>query len=94
MKLIRDLVPEKKRAEGENPKVHIATDDEFKHLLVSKLIEEAHEYRLKPSAEELGDILEVVHALAEQYGGFEQVDKLRKKKAAERGTFSKKIVLE
>ena len=94
MKLIRDNVPEIMKAKGETPKTHIADEEEYKRLLIAKLIEEAHEYRLKPSAEELGDVLEVVHALAEQYGGFERVDEVRKKKTAERGNFSKRIVLE
>ncbi len=94
MKLIRDKIPEIMKSKGETPKTHIAAEEEFKHLLVMKLIEESHEYKLKPSAEELGDVLEVVHALAEQYGGFEKVDEVRRKKAAERGNFSKKIVLD
>jgi len=94
MKLVRDKIPEIMKAKGENPKTHIAAEDEFRHLLIMKLIEECHEYKLKPSAEELGDILEVVHALAEQYGGFEKVDDVRKKKSAERGSFTKKIVLD
>ncbi len=94
MKLIRDRIPEIMKADGKNPKTHIAADEEFRHLLVMKLVEEAHEFKLKPSAEELGDVLEVVHAIAEQYGGFEKVDEVRKKKAVERGSFSKKFVLE
>ncbi len=94
MKLIRDKVPEIMKAKGEMPKTHVAGDEEYARLLIAKLIEEAHEYRLKPSAEELGDILEVVHALAQQYGGFEKVDDVRKKKTAERGNFSQKIVLD
>lgn len=93
MKLIRDKIPEIMKAKGENPKTHIAGEDEFRHLLIMKLIEEAHEYKLKPSADELGDILEVVHAISEQYGGFDKVNEVRKKKTAERGNFSKKIVL-
>jgi predicted house-cleaning noncanonical NTP pyrophosphatase (MazG superfamily) len=94
MKLIRDKVPEIMKSKGESPKTHLASDEEFKHLLVMKLIEEAHEFKLKPSAEELGDVLEVVHAISQQYGGFDKVDEVRKKKAAERGSFSKRIVLE
>ncbi len=94
MKLIRDKVPEIMKAKGESPKTHIASEDEFKHLLVMKLIEEAHEFKLKPSAEELGDVLEVVNAISQQYGGFDKVDEVRKKKSAERGSFSKRIVLD
>jgi len=94
MKLIRDKVQEIMKSKGENPKTHVASEEEFKHLLIMKLIEEAHEFKLKPSAEELGDVLEVVHAISQQYGGFEKVDEIRKKKAAERGSFSKRIVLE
>ncbi len=82
------------KADGKNPQTHIADEEEYKRLLIAKLIEEAHEYRLKPSAEELGDILEVVHALSEQYGGFDKVDETRKKKTSERGNFSNRIVLD
>jgi predicted house-cleaning noncanonical NTP pyrophosphatase (MazG superfamily) len=94
MKLIRDKVPEIMKADGKNSQIHIAGDEEFKRLLISKLIEEAMEYKLKPSAEELGDILEVVHALAQQHGGFDKVEEVRKKKTSERGNFSKRIVLD
>jgi predicted house-cleaning noncanonical NTP pyrophosphatase (MazG superfamily) len=94
MKLIRDKIPEIMKAKGETPKTHIAADEEYARLLIAKLIEEALEYKLQPSAEELGDILEVVHALASQYGGFEKVDEVRKKKTSERGNFSKRIVLD
>lgn len=94
MKLIRDKVPEIMKADGKNPQTHIAGDEEFKRLLIAKLVEEALEYKLKPSADELGDILEVVNALALQYGGFENVDEVRKKKTSERGNFSKRIVLD
>jgi predicted house-cleaning noncanonical NTP pyrophosphatase (MazG superfamily) len=94
MKLIRDKVPEIMKADGKIPQTHIADEQEFKRLLIAKLVEEAMEYKLKPSADELGDILEVVHALSQQYGGFEKVDEVRRKKTSERGSFSKRIVLD
>lgn len=94
MKLIRDKVPELMKADGKNPQTHIAGEEEYKRLLIAKLIEEALEYKSKPSAEELGDILEVARALSIQYGGFEKVDEVRKKKTSERGDFSKRIVLD
>lgn len=94
MKLIRDKIPEIAKAKGEVMKLHVASEDEYSRLLVAKLIEEAHEYRLKPSAEELADILEVARALSVQFGGIDVVEKIREKKASERGGFSKKIVLE
>ena len=95
MKLVRDKIPEIMQADGKTPKTHIADKEEFQRLLVSKLVEEVHEFRLKPSAEELADILEVVHTLSnELYDGMDKVEEVRKKKAAERGGFSKKIVLE
>lgn len=94
MKLIRDRVPEIMEKDGKVAKTHVASDDEFRHLLVMKLIEEAHEFKLKPSVDELGDVLEVIHALSEQYGGFVKVDDARIRKSAERGNFSKRIVLD
>jgi len=94
MKLVRDKIPEIMNKDGKVAKTHIATEEEFQHLLIMKLIEEAHEFKLKPSAEELGDVLEVVHAISKEYGGFEKVDEVRKKKAVERGSFTKRIVLD
>jgi len=94
MKLIRDKIPEIAKAKGEVMKVHLASDEEFARLLIAKLVEEAAEFRLKPSVEELADVLEVVRALSLQFGGMSEVEKAREKKADERGVFSKKIILE
>lgn len=94
MKLVRDRIPEIIRADGKEPKTHIANEEEFKQLIVSKLVEEVFEFKKEPSAEELADILEVIHTLAAEHGGISHIEEVRKKKAVERGGFSKHIVLE
>lgn len=93
MKLVRDRIPELIAQKEAPPITHIATDAEFRRALAEKLLEEANEFYLSPSPEELADVLEVVNALAELHGGKSAIEALREKKAVERGTFTKKIIL-
>jgi predicted house-cleaning noncanonical NTP pyrophosphatase (MazG superfamily) len=63
--------------------------------LKEKLREEVKEFLKRPNREELSDILEVIYAICD----FKKIDKkglekLRKKKAKERGEFKKKIILD
>jgi predicted house-cleaning noncanonical NTP pyrophosphatase (MazG superfamily) len=94
-KLVRDKIPEIMRAAGKkNFQVHEAGNAEYIAALLAKLHEEINEYDQDHSPEELADILEVVHALADQcYGGFSAVEQIRQQKAKERGGFSKKIIV-
>lgn len=63
-------------------------------MLDAKLDEELAEYHQDQNLEELADLLEVVYATAVARGySVEELESLRKKKAAERGGFSKKILL-
>jgi len=92
LKLVRDRIPEIIRKNGKSPATHIASEQEFRHALAEKLLEEAREFQGNPSAEELADVLEVTRALAELHGK-DLVEAVRKKKAEERGTFTKRIIL-
>lgn len=95
MKLIRDNVPEIVAKSGKRAVTHIADEAEYKKLLVQKLQEEVDEYKNVPHAEELADIVEVVHALAAQHGKTPaDIEQIRKDKAEKRGAFSKKIILD
>jgi predicted house-cleaning noncanonical NTP pyrophosphatase (MazG superfamily) len=60
---------------------------------VEKIIEEASELKPQPSKEEIADVLEATYSLI-KFEGFslDEIEKIRKKKAEERGSFDKKII--
>ena len=92
---MRDRVIEKKVSEGEKPAYHIASDEEYWQMLKLKLREEAAEFAAMEKQEELADVLEVMHAIAEfKKISFEEIEKTRLEKKNEKGGFSKKIILE
>lgn len=94
-KLVRDDIPEIIEANGETPVTHVADDAEYERRLLDKLDEEVQEYREDKELQELGDILEVVHALRQHHGvSREELEQLRESKADERGRFDEGIVLE
>ncbi|XVH32066.1 nucleoside triphosphate pyrophosphohydrolase [Haloferacaceae archaeon DSL9] len=94
-KLVRDAIPTIIRDDGVTPITHTVEGEEYRVRLAAKLVEEAREFRDEPSAAELGDVLEVVDAI---YGAFDfdpgRVADLREEKAAARGRFEDRIVLE
>lgn len=94
-KLIRDRIPEIIQAKGQTAKIHQADDLEFREKLHQKLSEECQEFLSEPSKEELADIFEVVSALCDLHGWtLAEIDQVRQKKLAERGGFTKKIILD
>jgi predicted house-cleaning noncanonical NTP pyrophosphatase (MazG superfamily) len=94
-KLVRDWIPDIIKAEGSIPKTHRATTKEYANKLDRKLKEETDEYLKSGKLAELADILEVVYAIsALKKTGIRKLETMRKKKAAARGTFRKRIVLE
>ena len=93
-KLVRDRIPEIIKRNGENPDSRIAGEEAFLSLLQKKLLEESSEFSMKPGAEELSDVLEVVLALAGELGmTWEELEKAGGRKRAERGGFSGRVVL-
>jgi len=94
-KLVRDKTSEYIRKKGQNPKTHIANDAEYWQKLKDKLIEEAEEFKKDESIEEFTDLLEVTDAIAE-YKKFDriEIEKVKNKKADERGKFREKIILD
>ena len=91
-KLVRDRIPEIIAAQGEKPIFRVMDNREYTVGLEKKLEEEVAEYLESKEIEELADVLEVLYALCEGHS----VDELRKvyeKKRAERGGFSKRILL-
>ena len=94
-KLVRDLIPDIIRRRGTEPRFRLASQDEYIAKLREKLQEEVNEYLESGSSEELADIQEVVHALGALAGhGPEHLENLRAAKAAERGGFTERIILE
>ncbi|MFB7177664.1 hypothetical protein ACFCYI_08175 [Streptomyces sp. NPDC056257] len=95
-KLVRDLIPQIIRASGAEPMVYVAGPEEYRERLRHKLSEEVAEFLTaddSAAAEELADILEVVHALALDLGLTpSRLEERRAQKAASRGGFAGKIV--
>ena len=93
-KLVRDKIPDIIRAEGKEPLIRQAAEDEMPHLLLAKISEEVEEYRQTGNVEELVDILEVLKALVAVQGlNWDDFEKLLNKKRALRGAFEKSIYL-
>ncbi len=94
-KLVRDKIPEYIRNKGGNPITHIADDAEYWQKLKEKLLEELEEFKKEENIEEFADLLEVVDAIAD-YKKFDrkEIEKVRNKKAVERGRFEDKIILD
>lgn len=95
MKLVRDKIPQIIAADGKKANIRELGDKEYRKELIKKLQEEAKELAENPSGEELADIKELIIAIRESLkihaGTLEDV---RRKKAADRGRFKKKIFLE
>ena len=94
-KLVRDDIPEIVEENGQTPIAREAGDEEYAGLLGEKLVEEAREFRESGDLEELADVLAVVDAVREHRGVPEATLRdLEAEKAAERGRFEERIVLE
>ena len=94
-KLVRDKIPEYISKKGGTPITHIADDGEYQQKLKEKLIEEIEEFKKDENIEEFADLLEVIEAIAD-YKKFDrnEVEKVKEKKAVERGRFKDRIILD
>ncbi|WP_436923761.1 nucleoside triphosphate pyrophosphohydrolase [Halosimplex amylolyticum] len=94
-KLVRDEIPRIIRENGEEPVFREASCEEYLERLHEKLDEEVAEFHDDPSAGELADVLAVIDALGECHGlEDEEVERVRREKADERGEFDDGVVLE
>jgi predicted house-cleaning noncanonical NTP pyrophosphatase (MazG superfamily) len=97
-KLVRDRIPEVISKSGKQSVTRILNDDEYKLELQKKLGEEILEYIEaaddNSAIEELADLLELIHVASELHGSnVQQLERVRQKKAKERGAFKDKIFL-
>lgn len=93
-KLVRDRIPELVRANGGEPVTEIADAERYAELLREKLTEEVAEFLESGEVEELADVMEVLHALAQAAGTSPaELERVRAAKAAERGGFATRTVL-
>jgi len=93
-KLVRDKIPDILKSKGLDPKWKTVADDELAKALGEKLVEEAQEFSLDGSIEELADVLEVVTAIVARNGwSMAQLLAEMDRKTQERGAFEGGVVL-
>ncbi|WP_066371874.1 nucleoside triphosphate pyrophosphohydrolase [Neobacillus fumarioli] len=97
-KLVRDKIPQIIEAGGKTFAMRTLSGEEYRQELRKKSFEELEEYMNAKddvtAVEELADLLEIIHALAECHGAtIEQVEAVRAEKAEKRGGFQEKIFL-
>jgi predicted house-cleaning noncanonical NTP pyrophosphatase (MazG superfamily) len=98
-KLVRDRIPEIIRGGGSTCHVVTLSEHEYRHALLTKLVEEAAEAREAVDAAdhlltELADLYEVIDALVAAYGlDPQEVTRVRAERRAERGGFEQRICL-
>jgi predicted house-cleaning noncanonical NTP pyrophosphatase (MazG superfamily) len=96
MKLVRDRIPDLAAGAGQPGAFHQATEAEYSRLLRAKLLEEAAEAATAAPAgllEELGDVLQVLYALASQ-AGLEpaEIECARARKTRTTGAFTRRVI--
>jgi predicted house-cleaning noncanonical NTP pyrophosphatase (MazG superfamily) len=96
VKLVRDRIPELAAAAGQPGGFHEASPAEFALWLRAKLLEEAYEAATaSPTslAEELGDVLQILYALAELAGlAAAEIECARARKARTHGAYTHRIL--
>lgn len=97
-KLVRDRIPEIIESTGKKFATRTLNEEEYITELKKKSFEELQEYmqatNQADAIEELADLLEIMHALAEYHSSsMEEVEKVRQEKASKRGGFKEKIFL-
>lgn len=93
-KLVRDHIPDIIQSAGKKCTTEILSDENYLRMIDAKLDEELAEYHESGSIEELADLLEVIYAAASARGSSpEELEGVRVRKAHERGSFNRKILL-
>ena len=93
-KLIRDKIPDVISAGGGTSTTRELSSEEYIAALDEKLNEELAEYQCDKNIEELADLIEVIYAVTKARGySLEELERVRKKKVDERGSFDKRLFL-
>jgi len=94
-KLVRDGIPEYIQRKGGMPIFYVADEKEYWERLKEKLGEEVSEFAKSEKMEEIADVFEVLEAVCD-YKKFDMADvrSVKNEKAAERGKFKNKIILD
>ncbi|MDZ5473268.1 nucleoside triphosphate pyrophosphohydrolase [Bacillus sp. 31A1R] len=97
-KLVRDSIPQEIEEAGKKFTTRVLDQQEYIKELKKKSFEELEEYvnttNQEDALEELADILEIIHSLAEYHGvSIDKLEEIRQRKAAKRGGFKDKIFL-
>lgn len=93
-KLVRDRIPEILEANGQQPKVRVATGQELDLLLRKKIVEESTELLESGKTEEIADVLEAIESLIQiREIASGSLQELRLQKRRKRGGFTKGYVI-
>jgi predicted house-cleaning noncanonical NTP pyrophosphatase (MazG superfamily) len=97
-KLVRDRIPEIIEADGHYAVTRVVEGQEYREVLLAKLVEEAREAEASPAGElsaELADVWEVLHSLLEALSiTASELEELAAAKRAKRGGFGARVFLE
>lgn len=97
-KLVRDKIVESQIASGTKPHYRLLTNDEHKHELVNKIIEEAREITEANSdevANEIADVQQAIDDLIEKLNLTKQdIDKAQKIKRDKSGAFKRGVYID
>lgn len=93
-KLVRDYIPKIIEDSGKTCVTEVLSDEAYIKMLDAKLDEELAEYHKDQNIEELADLMEVIYACAAVHGySVDDIENIRREKAAKCGRFKKKILL-
>ena len=93
-KLVRDKIPQNIELKGKRCSYYVLEEDKYKKELDKKLLEEANEFIIDHSVEEMADLLEVIETIEKTHNlKKEEIERVRIEKKEKKGGFEEKIYL-
>ena len=93
-KLVRDKIIENIKRKGHICEYRKLSDEEYRQKLDKKLLEKASEVIEAHTAEEIGDLMEVIETIMRENNiSFEELKQVMQKKREEKGGFNDKLFL-